>query len=345
LNNSTTVSINGAVVTTLNAGQFYETVRTGGVYITATNLISVTQFAQSNSQSGSNGDPAMIQVLPTRMFQNWHRFSTLLHGQVTSHYLTIVTKTNATASVRLNGAPLAGWTVVPGSLYSYRNGLISAGEYTLLGDSGMHAVLAGWGGVNSYATSTGGSQPVVILAANDMDLKGHYLPAQGNLLSGLLQNADPSGEWTLERSADAQTPDRLFPLQVSGEPLGFSYLDAEMEAPSLWYYRIRHRDLNGLETAGDWVAVSADAGGMQFSAFPNPFTDHIQVEFVLAEAGTAHLELFDLAGRLVAEKYFDGQSGVNTCLVSGIDNAHAKGMYLLKLTANGTTLTQSLIHK
>lgn len=345
MNNGTSVSVNGSVVTTLNAGQFYETVRTGGVYITASDYISVTQFAQSNSQSGSNGDPAMIQVLPTRMFQNWHRFSTLLHGQVTSHFLTIVTKSNSTGSVRLNGAPLAGWTTVPGSLYSYRNGSIAAGEYTLLGDSGMHAVLAGWGGVNSYATSTGGSQPVVILAANDMSLKGHYLPAQGNLLDGLIQNADPAGDWTLERSADAQTPDRLIPLQVSGEPVGFSYLDAQVEAPSIWYYRIRHRDMSGAETAGDWVAISASANGMQFSAFPNPFSDHIQADFVLAEAGIAHLELLDAMGRLVSELTVEGQAGQNTCKISGIDDSQAGGLYFLKLTANGTTLTQSLIHK
>jgi hypothetical protein len=322
----------------------YETTRTGGNVITASGNISVTQFAQSNGTSGGAGDPAMIQLLPSRMFAKQYRFATLLHGNITSHYLTIVTKTVATASVRLNGAALTGWTAIAGSPWSYRYGLISANEYTLTGDSGLHAVVHGWGSVNSYATSVGGSNPVIILPADRLELEGQHIPTKGNLLEGSIVSDDLRGHWEVECSQDAQTVNRVLGLPSPTVSSRFQILDEGIPAPSTWFYRIRHRDLNGVVSVGDWVAVTAESDHLHLSAAPNPFMDELTVQFSVEEETVAHLALFDPLGRLVAEKSVPAQAGLHQLHWTNLVPEAGAGVYLLKLTVNGLSSHQTLIH-
>jgi hypothetical protein len=81
-------------------------------------------------------------------------------------------------------------------------------------------------------------------------------------------------------------------------------------------------------------------------AYPNPFNPRVTVAFRLAVAGSARLELFDLAGRQVATLW-DGPApaGITTVTWNGQDRAGralASGAYVARLDAGATSRAQTL---
>lgn len=345
LNNATAVYRNGTLVSTLNAGQFYEAILSGGNIFTASDKIAISHYPISASSCGNAGDPAMVQLIPTDMWETSYRFATLNHTNIGSHFLTIVARTAGTTSILLNGVPVAGWLPVASgtSGYSYVIRSMPTGEYTLTGDSIFHGVMAGWGSYNSYANIIGGAHPVIILPAEDWKLRGEYIPGKGNRLVGEV-SGEMNGEWQLERSTDASTPASRTALSL-GEGLDFEWLDAEVHAPSTWFYRLRHQSPNGEVTTGDWVAVSAQEGNLQLQAYPNPFESALHIEFTLDSDGPANLSLVNLTGKTLQEWTFNGERGLNQKEIHLLGLDLPSGIYLLKLTAMGQTFHQTLIRK
>lgn len=172
---NTKITVNGNLVTTLNAGQYYPAkplfgqVTTNPVFINADKPVSVAQFAQSSSCSGANipvgtgyGDPDMVLLNPIEQQVN---DITVFSSQKENIYsdakfINVLIKQNATASFTINGvAPAAVWQpVLPaGSGYACAKIKlpVNLSACTLKADSAFNAIAYGFGNFESYAYSAG----------------------------------------------------------------------------------------------------------------------------------------------------------------------------------------------
>ena len=82
---------------------------------------------------------------------------------------------------------------------------------------------------------------------------------------------------------------------------------------------------------------------LNFAAAPNPFTDHLQVGFSLAEQGSYRLELYGASGKLVKSWEGLGQAGPQDRVLGRDLGNLATGMYFLELTTKEGTSVITLV--
>lgn len=117
----------------------------------------------------------------------------------------------------------------------------------------------------------------------------------------------------------------------------YSYTDTEAGKTGVRYYRLRQVDLDGQYSYSPIRAVSfagtADAAVAALSSYPSPFTSTDQAALVLQTptAGTAQLQLTDLAGRTIASRAVTTVAGVSEIAVPNAREL-AVGTYLVKVT-------------
>ncbi|MDD3877916.1 MAG: PKD domain-containing protein [Bacteroidales bacterium] len=152
--NATSVSINNGVPFNLNAGQVHQFDANQPRFITASKPVQIIQYAQGGSCDGV-GDPFSVMVPPIEQSINNITFNAFTSSIITSYYVNIVTKTNSTNILTLDGTPRP-FTTVPGNpLYAYARVPITQGNHTILSDSGFIAMVYGYGSYESYGYSTG----------------------------------------------------------------------------------------------------------------------------------------------------------------------------------------------
>ena len=163
----TKVSVNGVEVATLNPSQFYEYVDTEnkGCYVHATKPVGVAFFTTGqNTGDNADGAPAMITIAPAEQAVQDMTFTAIANGGISEHSLMITAKTSACNSTTLTNSYgtteelNSGWTVVPGTEYSYRvySGLNTGASYTLKNPNGFNAYVYGSKGKDvGYGYSVG----------------------------------------------------------------------------------------------------------------------------------------------------------------------------------------------
>ncbi len=160
--NGTQVQVNGTLVATLSAGQYYQPASPSTVasIITASKPIAVAQYALSQSCQGGGafGDPDMVILNPIEYnIKNITVYSSTKE-LIVEQYLNILIKTSAAASFKINGKGVAGFRALQNSAYSYLQlSLNSYGttDFVLSADEGFNAIAYGFGDKESYAYSAG----------------------------------------------------------------------------------------------------------------------------------------------------------------------------------------------
>lgn len=159
-NNNTTVSKNGSVVSTLNAGGTYEfeLLSTEGSCFIETSGPAITYlYLVGQSCAGTNGDPAMVIINPIEQRIKRITFGTYEYSDVINHYVNIVTPTSNVNSLRLDGTNI-GPQFMPlngNNTFSFARLPIAHATHTLESDSGFIAHVYGLLNVTSYAYSVG----------------------------------------------------------------------------------------------------------------------------------------------------------------------------------------------
>ena len=155
--NGTQVSVNGGPVQNLNAGQFYQFDLTANGSVTSNNPIAVMQLSMSGDADGTSADPFMITLGPNEQTMKEITFNTLFNsGNSPTYYATIVTKTNSTGLLTLDGAPVAGFTPVASNpAYSIASPNVAFGSHTLRSDSGFLAYIYEYASYESFGYSAG----------------------------------------------------------------------------------------------------------------------------------------------------------------------------------------------
>jgi hypothetical protein len=158
---NTTVKVNGSVVATLNAGQFYENRIPTGAQIDADQKVMVAQYLPSQTASdGQNTDPAMTIVPGADQWLKSYVFATPSgSADFPTDYVTIVAKTSTLGSLMVAGAlaDTSGFTAIAGTDYSFGNIDVSStvGAFSITASDPFELLLEGYDSYDSYFTYGG----------------------------------------------------------------------------------------------------------------------------------------------------------------------------------------------
>ena len=135
LEDDTDVLVEGTIVATIDAGEYYDGVITmDATFIESTKPTCVTQaMVTGNCSTTGTGDPSMIVLNSNeQMYLDTVTFYAVEYNGLDTNYASIVTRTTDIGTIELDGVPLAGWTPVPyDPIYSYNTVGIDTGSLTL----------------------------------------------------------------------------------------------------------------------------------------------------------------------------------------------------------------------
>ena len=276
-----------------------------------------------------------------------------------------------------NGTPAAtlpGYQVVNDMLADGNGGMFIAGEYDAGGAdygfiqhlSGSASPAAGWGDAGQalnplsnqygarlapdgaggafvtwnntyagvYANHYPGDSPtatLLSLASADAQSDRVTLLWQGDAASSVTASVErrtDSGDWMSVGSPAIDGTDRL------------RYEDRDVAAGARYAYRLRY-SLGGIErtTSEAWVSVPGAAQLALAGLRPNPSSgSNLRVAFSLPDAGSARLELIDIAGRRIAAREVGGLGAGSHIEPLRTDSRVPAGLYWLRLTQGSHSL-------
>lgn len=155
---SNQITLNGTVCATLMAGESYETNISSGVghLLESSRPVYVCLYLKGHGCVGGPGDPAAVTVPPVEQGVRSVHFQAITTTLTTSHHVNIVTRTEDTAGLRIDGHRIDTSFTPMACGYSYAQVPVSAGSHYVTNDSGTFgAFFYGLGEYESYAYLAG----------------------------------------------------------------------------------------------------------------------------------------------------------------------------------------------
>ncbi|MEM9447471.1 MAG: Ig-like domain-containing protein [Cyanobacteria bacterium P01_E01_bin.6] len=153
--NGTEVTVNGAVVATLNRGEFYEFTDSGAHEITSTAPILVAKYAEGDGSGG--GDPSLMIMPGIDNFISDATFAT--GGSQFTNFVIITALSSGISNITLDGAAITEtWQQIGSSDYSYVQIQVTDGTHTLSNEGSgtlFGATVYGEGSSDSYGYVAG----------------------------------------------------------------------------------------------------------------------------------------------------------------------------------------------
>ncbi|MCX7909308.1 MAG: T9SS type A sorting domain-containing protein [Ignavibacteria bacterium] len=163
-NNNTNVYFNGAIIATLNKGEYYEGRITTAGTITATGPILVAQYKKTSNDGGASyiSDPFMMIIPPQEQFIenckliNIQAYEIQENLQFTKvyqeHYITLVVPQDALTDTKIDGAVVSPglYKQIPNSNYYYANVRVNEGQHNITSSKPVGVYAYGYGPANSY---------------------------------------------------------------------------------------------------------------------------------------------------------------------------------------------------
>jgi IgGFc binding protein/Bacterial Ig-like domain (group 1) len=216
----TVVSVNGAQVATLNAGQYYQTTLAPpsgsdlnvGVHITTSQPALVVQYQTAGTYTegatSTTGDPSMMVVPPDQQFLS--SYTVGVPSQFVVNDANIVIPTSATSSLLLDGSQVSASAFGPiaGTSFSSAQLPLQPGSHTLSASLPFGVWVYGENSANSYAypggysaspvatiasLSLGGTQPYSAQVGQQICIPVTVEDANGNPVAGILVTASVTG--------------------------------------------------------------------------------------------------------------------------------------------------------
>ncbi len=145
---NTIVTIDGATIPTLNAGQYYEIQNTPDAHCFSGNKpFSVAQFMQGNDCSG-NSDPALLILNAEEQRIDDITFAAVVSPNITAQYINVIVDANNTSQVTLDG------NLVPAVQFSTFSACADHAHATLPLTQGSHRISCP-SGLTGYVYGTG----------------------------------------------------------------------------------------------------------------------------------------------------------------------------------------------
>lgn len=147
----TTIQKDGVVISTLNAGEYHETIIEGSSYIEANHPIMALQYSHGTTWDNVTSDPFMTLVPAIAQFDTTHVINT--PNGFTGHYINIVVPTPNTGDIMMDGIAIdsSEFTVVTGNPdYSTAQLAITQGSHVLTSTVAFGLVGYGFANADSY---------------------------------------------------------------------------------------------------------------------------------------------------------------------------------------------------
>jgi len=162
--NGNRITVNGSLIATLNAGEFYEiTQLTGPVSLSSTSPVLVGQYMHTSrfgTTGGSGtayGDPAYALVFPVEQFDTSYTFMVDQDASsFTGNFVNIVTCESGFGDMMLDGSPVSqasGFSIqkFPGSNYVYAQLPVAQGSHKIAASLPFGITVYAMGSVDSYS--------------------------------------------------------------------------------------------------------------------------------------------------------------------------------------------------
>jgi hypothetical protein len=151
--NGTAISVNGVVVTNLNAGQFFETILGSNSYnrITSNQPILVGQYSRSSEADGITSDPFFALVPPDEQFLNAYTVSAGT-SNIPINFINITSPSANIGTVKVDNVVVAGglWNPIPGTSFSGAKVPVAAGVHRVISTLPIGVLVYGFGSFDSY---------------------------------------------------------------------------------------------------------------------------------------------------------------------------------------------------
>ncbi|WP_242927288.1 T9SS type A sorting domain-containing protein [Pontibacter vulgaris] len=169
------------------------------------------------------------------------------------------------------------------------------------------------------------------------------------MLKWLTASEKNNEKFIIERSSNGKTFEVIGQVAGQGDSFQatrYSFTDQQPGGHHL-YYRLKQVDFDGTSTYSKIIALSgttATQSQLALTAYPNPTKGLCTALVTNQEAGTSHIQLLDLQGRLVLQKTLYLEKGLAEIPLD-LSNT-ATGLYLLQVqTGNHTQQTKVLISR
>jgi len=146
----TLVTVNGALVTTLQQGQFFDTIISGPVEFQGNNPIQTAQFSNGSQYDDTTGDPFEMLLPPTGHYLSAYTVSTPT-GFI-DNFLSLFVQQSAISTTLLDGQPVATSAFQPIGISGYYGAQISVSEgaHTISSPKPMGVQVYGFGDFDGY---------------------------------------------------------------------------------------------------------------------------------------------------------------------------------------------------
>ena len=161
----TQVSVNGAIVATLNRAQVWQQIITGPSQISATKPVLVAQYSNGSTYDGVTSDPFMMLIPPYEQFLPNYTVTTPATG-FSINYINVVVASAGVGGIVLDGVavPSASFTSIGSSGFSGVQLPVGLGSHTLKGTLPFGAFIYGFDSYDSYGYPGGMSlSPVAVV--------------------------------------------------------------------------------------------------------------------------------------------------------------------------------------
>ena len=147
----TSVSIDGAVVATLDRGQVHQQLIDGKSTISADKPILVAQYSNGSNFDGVTSDPFMMLVPPTEQFLSEYTFATPASG-FSINFVNVVMPTAAIGDLVLDGAavPAAEFSQIGSTEFSGAQLDLTAGSHSMTSKEPFGIYVYGFDSYDSY---------------------------------------------------------------------------------------------------------------------------------------------------------------------------------------------------
>lgn len=157
--------------------------------------------------------------------------------------------------------------------------------------------------------------------------------------------------FTVERSADGENFESVLTREGAGNSTNIRYYNGEDKYPIEGnnYYHLKQKGFDGRYSYSDVKIVrfyKSFANGEQLkilSASPNPFTDHIRIEFYTYEKTQVDISLVSSAGLVISTEKFNTEIGNNTYELSDKFNL-ARGVYFIYIKSREYKITHRIVN-
>ncbi len=153
--NDTEVTLNGTLITTLNAGEHYSQEVEGESEWKSTKPIELGQYSNSSEWDDTTGDPSMTIIPPYQQFETGYTITTPV-GSVTEfeNYVNLVVPNSAVGSIAIDGTsvPTSEFSPIGSSGFEGAQVDVSPGSHVITGNGRPFGVFSyGFASYNAYS--------------------------------------------------------------------------------------------------------------------------------------------------------------------------------------------------